>query len=285
MDEDELCQDMGMTRPQMQQELDGIRGLWQRVAPRASSPEEPKKPTAVMALKDDAALLEAFSLTQTFADAGERKYFVGRVQDYRKLLEEKTTTGLARNMLMTELHLYRLDGVLMDAAKCKPGSADYRATLNLRKDFDRTYQDQLEQARKLAPWFSAIAGKYAFAGVLSDITKAMQLFYRDGSQELADGIFTATEIEVELRRSVQAPEPRYRAGWVVHANVAKAFLFDPNWRNRFSPATFKKLDQAWAATVVSADAEAGLSLPDLEHEGEFGDLPVPKKEEGTVDLR
>jgi len=269
---DELCADMGMTRAQLQQELDGIRGLWRGVAPRPVAAEEakPEEPQfkEELPLEADKELMVKYGLVISF-EPGERNFFMQRVRDFEKVLSEKTTAGLARNILMTELQVLRIDRLLADNTKNRTGSSEWRANMNLRKTLDDTYRDQLEQLRKNASWFSAVGGKYAFAGVLSDITAAMQMYYGMGDTALVDGIFTATEIQVELRRSVQAPEPRYRAGLVVFLNMAKSFLFDRNWKNPFPPSQFKKIDVAWKATSMAEDQKEGEPLPDLENEGEY----------------
>lgn len=271
---DELCGDMGISRAQLQQELDGIRGTWRGVGLAMPVAELPKMPTMELALDEDNALLKEFALPTKFQDMAERNWFSQRVHDFEKLLREKTTSGLARNILIQELQMFRLDQAILDVDAFKPGSDKYRLNMSARRDMDKTYQELLEQVRKQAPWFSAVAGKYAFAGVLSDVTRAMQEYYQNGNTELADGIFTATEIEVELRRSVQASEPRYRAGLVVYLNAAKSFLFDPRWKPKFQFGTFKKIDEAWKASIIKSDAENGTPLPDLEHEGEYPDLEV-----------
>ena len=277
---DELCADMNITRAQLGQELDGIRGLWKGVAPRPNA--ETLKPETLkfreeLPLEADKELMVKHGLVVAFGE-NERELFLQRVKDFDKVLEEKTTAGLARNILMTELQILRIDRLLADNVKCRVGGTEWRANMNQRRDLDSTYRDQLEQLRKLAPWFSSVGGKHNFAGVLSDITSAMQAYYASGDTTLADGIFTTTEIEVELRRSVQAPEPRYRAGLVVYLNMAKAFLFDPNWRNAIPAGQFKKLDTAWRDSVVRQDQEEGVPLPDLENEGEYPKLEMKKAE-------
>lgn len=273
---DELCADLGLTRPQLQQELDGIRGLWIGVAPKPEVALPRPDFRENLPLEADKELMQKHGLMVVF-DAGEREIFLKRVADFSKVLEEKTTSGLARNILMTELQIHRIDRLLSDSSMNRAGSTDWRTNMKQRGELDSTYRDQLEQLRKLAPWFSSVGGKHTFAGVLSEVTMAMQAYYANGDTELADGIFTVTEIQVELRRSVQAPEPRYRASWVVHGNSSKAFLFDPKWENRIPPSVFKRMDAGWKAAVVQQDEQDGVALPDLENGGEYPDLIVNKK--------
>jgi hypothetical protein len=121
-----------------------------------------------------------------------------------------------------------------------------------------------------------VAGKFAFNAVLSDITRAVQEYCARNDTRLIDGIFTATEILVECRCSVQAPEPRYRAGLIVYLNAAKAGLWDRHWQPPFEFPALKRLDAAWKAAALAAGEES--KTPDLEQDGpagEYDDLKLP----------
>lgn len=287
---DELSGDLGIKRAQLDQELNGIRGLWKSIAPKVAVPpaNEPEKPfSGELALEADKELMATHGLVVAF-HAGERELFLARVRDFEPVLREKTTAGLARGLLMSELHIMRTDRWLAENSKTYSGGKEYRANLDQRTAQAKEYREQLQQLSKQAPWFSSVGGKHTFAGTLSDITAAMQAYYGNGDQELADGIFTLTEIEVECRRSVQAPEPKYRADLVVYYGMAKAFLFDPKWQDRLerkpngelAPSVrtfFKKIRAAWKAEYISQEDKEGVVLPDLEGDGEYAELaPVEK---------
>lgn len=291
---DELCGALGVTRPQLQQELDNVRGMWlARKAPLEPALVEksvvPPAPAGELDLDAEGRLLERYGFPTNFPNRGMRGRFAGRVKDLEKLLEEKTTHGMARNILMTELQIDRVDVELADFERLnKPGGKEYQSLVNLRNSLDTRYQAQWKEVRELAPWFTVVSGKHNFAGTISDITRAMQAYYASGDTTLADGIFTMTEILVECRRSVQAPEPRYRASLRVYWNMARQFLFDPNWQNRLprnsngdlDPSVrvqFKKLDAAWTAAFLLEEEKAGVEIPDLENDGEYEGLPVPEQ--------
>lgn len=117
----------------------------------------------------------------------------------------------------------------------------------------------------------------AIQPVLGTITQALLDVATRNDTRLVDGIYTATEIQVECRRSVQMPEPRYRAGWVVVMNSAKAGLFDPNWKPPFDERMTARMDAAWKAAYM--EAARGEALPDLEADGpgsEYADLKTPE---------
>jgi hypothetical protein len=262
---------LGITAANLKDDLDAIRGLWGKIAPvpvQASVTPPPRK-----SLFSEQELLKKFDFRLKFADQEEEAMFVKRVRDFEKLLEEKMTTGIARNTLVTELQLRRVDERLSDTDKYVPGGSEWKSAMGERAKLSATYDGQMEALNKLAPWSSVITGKYNFQGVVSDITAAMQAYYANNDHALVDGIFTATEIEVECRRSIQAKEPRYRAGLVVSLTEAKAGLWDPNFKSQFSPRQLAALDKAWkAAYVLEMDAD-GTVLPDLEKAGEAGEYP------------
>ena len=279
---EELAADLGLTRAQMQAELDAVRGAWVGVAKSAPAPEAPAPKAAAREefLFADDDLLTRHGFTMRFGSVDERNWFAQRVRDYEKVLNEKFASVLARNALMTELRIYQLDAFLNDTEKCKTGESSWKANLKLRQELDGNYQDLLKQIRDLCPWAGAVAGKFAFAGVMSDVTKAIQEYAARNDTRLVDGIFTATEIQVECHRSVQVPDPRYRAGLVTYLNAAKAGLWDPNWKPAFEFSLLRRIDAGWKAGFVAAGDESGEKLPDLEQDGPAGEYDSLKLPEG-----
>ena len=250
---EELRVAMGVTRAQLAAELDAVRGAWRGllVGMEPVKPVEVKAPASEF-LFGDTQLLERYGFTMRFDSSADRNWFAGRVKDYAKMLDEKFTEGLARNALMNELRLHQLDGALNERSVASVGGAEYRATMKLRVEVDTQYQRQIAQLKELCPWAGLVAGKYAFSGLVSDITQAMQVYYRDGDNRLIDGIFTAAEVQVECRRSAQSPLPRYRAGWVVYAMAARAGLFNPNWKSTLPTSLLRRLDESWKTAMVAA---------------------------------
>ena len=276
---------LGITRNQFQSELDAVRGAWRSaVGPKQDTKVEPQAPSPPREEFHFAQeeLLEKHGLTLQFKNRAEGEWFAKRVKDYDKLLGERMTAVLARNALMTEWQLKQLDEFLSNSEGNRQGSEEWRKNMKVRQELSSTYEKQLTQINALAPWASSITGKFAFTGVLSDITRGIQEYHAKGETRLIDGLFTAMEIRVELRRSVQAPEPRYRASLAVYVNAAKQGLWDPNWQSPFSNAEFKKIDAAWRAAIAAASNEAGEKLPDLEKSGPEGEYaPLVTKPTNT----
>jgi len=261
---------LGLTAAQLQAELDAIRGLWKQIAPK---PVQASAPAPVMRpLFADDEILRRYEFRVIFRDIDERVSFVKRVTAFEKLLNEASTAGVTRNALMTEFQIRRLDEELSNPNEI--GKSTWHANMKLRGEQEKSYSEQMVKLDKLAPWSNALTSKYNFKGVVSDITAAYQAYYANQDNLPRDGIFTATEIEVECRQSVQSPEPRYRAGLVVYLAHCKASLYDPNFKPQFTPRQLGKLDAAWKAAFVAAGADAGEPLPDLEKEGPTAEYPT-----------
>lgn len=281
-DRQALQEQLGITRQQLQAELDAVRGAW--VGLNGANGSEgaelapPPPPTEQLVFTDD-EVLKKYGFKVVRGTVEDAAWFAERVRAMVPLLEEKLTSVLARNMLMTELQMHQLDEFLSDPEKSKLGTGEYRSNQKQKQELDKTYREQIQQLAKLAPWFSEVTGKHAFRDVLSDITRAIQEYHARGDTKLIDGMFTALEVKVECRRSVQA-SVRYRAGLVVWVNAAKAGLWDPNWKGNIPNAQLKKLDEAWRRAWN--DLNASEPIPDLEKEGKEGEYaPLTQETSNT----
>jgi hypothetical protein len=277
---EELREQLGLTRAQLQAEVDAVRGVWQAVAPRPdlqtpAPSAAPAAPAGELLFVDD-ALLRQLGLKVRIGDADVREWFAQRARELQPLFGENLTKTLARNLLMTELQLRQMDDHLATSSI----GGEYRSNQKVRQELDKVYRDQIAQIADLAPWFSQLAGKHAFKDVVSDITRGMQEYYARGDRRLVDGIFTTMEIRIELRTSVQAPQPKYRAGLVVAFNAAKAGLWDRNYKCPFQNGDLKKIDAGWKAAAMEVMADLGEAVPDLEQDGaagEYEDLVPPSE--------
>ena len=109
------------------------------------------------------------------------------------------------------------------------------------------------------------------SGMLAEVVKGYQDYYGNGDNTIVDGMFTALEIEIETRRSQQAPTPQYRADLVTFVNAAKAGLWDPKWEPSFKPGQLAAIQKAWQASYLTEAEKAALPAPDLESDGPEGE--------------
>lgn len=285
----ELCENMGITPKQLGEEIGVARARWQRaVAPEPETELEPapgpdpEAPPGELDFEGTNRLLarhgfpEALFRTPGASDedvAAEMEWFAGRVRDFSKLLEHRLASSLARQTLLSELQLRRIETHM---TQLHVGGKNYIEVLRAKDGLQKTYADQLAQIDKIAPWMGAVAGKMNFTGVVSDLVRSYQEYYARDSNRLIDGIFTATEVQVLLRRHTHMEQPRYRAGLVAYLNAARESLFDPRWRAMFSQGQLRKLDAAWADAhnrVAELDGEKPTDLEsDDPAEGEYPPL-------------
>lgn len=289
---EELQAALGITRNHLQRELEALRGTWlARFQARDRRPEigekapvsslpSPVTPDGQLNLPpapDPLAVLKKFGLTDFDLRDGEKEWFPARVEDYGKVLEQKHGYRLGRSMLFNELLMARCEKEILQQTDFKTGEAVRKQRAQLQEEF----QKQLDQLQALFPWASAIAGGVALKSQLSELTRGYQEYYAKGTNQIFDGIFTATEVRVELRRSVQNADPRYRAGLVLYLNHCKAHLWDKNFTPQFKPAELRALDEGFKAAVVAAQEREGVELPDLESDdpvaGEYEDLAMEVK--------
>lgn len=268
---EELARFLNITKAdQWQQELNAVRGIWSSARPRAEVPAAAAVPVGRPGLFSDDDLVKRYDFGRMrFRDQDEAARFAARLRDVEKLFSEKATTGMARNLLTTELHITRMDEAI---SALEVIGDDFRKNQKQRGDLISDYNAQLALIDKLAPWFGAVAGKFSFKGALAEVTAAMQQYYAEGTQDLIDGIFTSTEVQVECRRSVQTPEPRYRLGWVTYAIEAKANLWNPNWQSAIPQPVLKRLDKSMKAAIIATGQEMGEAVPDLQKGEEYAPL-------------
>lgn len=291
---EELQTALGLTRAQLQAELDALRGHWQgrreKSEARSQKPEwevAALKPTGdgTLGLFEDAEFLASMDYgTMRFHNLEERRWFTGRVQEWTKLLQEKMTRGIAREALHNELLLRRLEEAINTRPPEVVGQPEWTRLVNAKAGLQEAFSKRIMQLQEIAPALAGAAsidGKYGLQGMLSDLTLAMQEYHARGDTARIDGIFTALDIQILCRRSQQAPDPQYRAGHVVYLNAAKAGLWDANWKGQMPPALLAKINRAWQEAFVAACAAGGEQAVDLTAtgpEGEYEKLRLAQPE-------
>lgn len=301
LDSEGLCAALGIERRQLQAELEECRRRWDRrrhgdaapataehaeTAVAASPTPEQKAPSAPAPtlVLDDTALLEkhGFPSDNLFAkDQRDRSRFAARVREWEPLFADRMTATVARSALMTELRIWRVERAVASedpAATSKDDRQRYRQLADELDSLNNQYREMLARIDDQAPWFNVTGQNLTLRGAISDLVEGLAEYYRDGSTQLIDGVFTATEIQVLLRVSRQSLEPQYRAGFVTYLNAMRANIFGPAGRDRFRQNDLAKLDAGFKGAVKAYAEQSGEHIPDLESEGpasEYDDLHAP----------
>ncbi len=287
----EVQEKFGISSSQLISELNGMRGAWKMVL-RPTQEEEPSQSLALVtggqSVMSDQELLSQYGFEQyIFESSSETKWFVKRLGTYQKILDEPFASELARSAIMAELGMRRLDNELSNSRVHKPGSSEWKVMQKMRSEMESGYNETMTKIEASCPWIS-VAGKYDFTHQLSEITRAIQQFTSNGDTRLRDGVFNATGIMIELRRSIQMPEPKYRAGLVAYLNAAREGMWDPNWEPPFRPGLLRKIDGAFKQAFIALDDADGpdkIDLMSLDEKDEYEDLVLPSelnKKEGVV---
>jgi hypothetical protein len=294
----ELCENLGLANDELQAELDAVRAVWDGQRRQDAEPETAPSdlPAARTELDFGDNVLAEFDFSEDIFEAeewdraanenkggyktrkqdsnrSERAWFLKRVKEWRKILSEPMASALARNALLNELHLRRLN---FDMARFSPSTPRFKELSGAKQALEETYQSQLQQLDEICPWSAAVGGKLSFRGVVSEMVDAWFAWKANGQRALIDRIYTAAEIEIMIRASAQMPEPRYRLGQNLFIIEAMHGLHDPNYASQLKPRTLKLMDETFKRTITTIREERGEALVDLEKDGdEFPPLVEP----------
>jgi hypothetical protein len=295
----ELTAALGLSAAELKDELDRLRGVWESVKAEKAKEEAKRAKEVELDLRPESSKGELFfRADQLVKDCGmedllqrtEIPWMAGRLEACARIINHSQVGELMRHALLTELEIRRLQTRRAKTSKQLQESEDVKLREALEREYGwvfksiaelmKIYQDQIERIDKIFPFFKISGGTANMKQVFSDAIECHAEWHRDGSNELADGVFAAAEIEVLMRMSVQAPEPQYRLDLVVYLNQARAFLWDPKWTGRFSPGAMKKLRAGFteaAARTSQADGETLVDLlSDDPTKGEYAALPPAK---------
>ena len=296
---EQVCALLSIQSKELQAELDALRAQWASTA-RADLPqsksgnsqtETPAGGPAPAELKFGHEILERHGFPdEMFAvsvfdpkkreetprsqeqNRLERDWFAKRVTEWEKMLSEPMAESVAREALLNELYLRRLQ---VEMTVLSPSSKRWQELLTAKKDIEIRREAQLEKLSAMFPE-SSLAGKVSFRAVISELNQAHRDYYANGDRQLIDKIFTHAEVEVLLRQSVQQQEPQYRFGLNVAIVQAMHGLYDPNFRSRVKLSVFKKLDAGFRQAVNQVREELREPLVNLEEgvePGEGDDFP------------
>jgi len=280
----EVGQKFGLTESQLREQVDICRAVWESSRPQEPTPEpqapKPKRksvPTPTPAGPPPAAgspLLRygfppsMFDLPKRDPEesSAERAWFESRLVELQKLFDEPAVSSLARQALLSELLLRRIDTQLCQEAVNSRAFSDLQAT---KSNTESQYQSMWKQITSVVPWASQVTNRITFAGVLSDAISAVADAKAKGDFRRLDGFYTAFEIQIQLRESVQQ-DIRYRPGQVAAINEAMRGIWDPAWRRSFSNAQLRLLDEGFKEAAKRVREESNIPLPDLEVDGPAG---------------
>lgn len=273
---EELTAALGITTANLKEEMDRLRGLWGGTKQEKLVAAQQHRPTGDEHSADELFEAERLVAQYQMGDLLTREevpWMASRLESSRTMLNHGQVGELMRMTLLTELDLRRIHTQMSRTSKQKIEETDpekrswlnteYERIFKTRSELMKVYQEQLERIDKIFPFMKQASGSMTMRGVFSDAVACHTEWYKNGDNQLADGIFSAAEIEILMRTSVQAPEPQYRAGQVVYLNQAKAHLFDPTWRGEFAPRTLRRLDAGFTAAAVEISKSDGETLVDL----------------------
>jgi len=276
----DLAHALGLKAGQLAAELDVVRAAWRRrldaAAAQAPAPVAPEEELdlipGVESIEEydfDVTIFEVTSISRTEDDvAKEKVWFTRRVHEWRKMLVEPMAAGTARQALLNELHLRRIE---VQLCRWPAGGKEFRDLAKTKQDIESIYQSQLETLDTVFPWKTNIGGKQSFRGVISDVVRAVRDYRATGDNALCDKIRTVAEVEIDLRQSVQAPEARYRWGLQMAIAESIQWIYDPAFRTGLKPQTLARLDSVMRNAVEQARLVVSEDLVDLEKDGVAGE--------------
>ena len=208
----------------------------------------------------------------------ERDWFVGRVKGWQKMLSDSIGGPVARAALMNDLYLRRMESEIATAPQSRRAGL-----MEGQQRLAKEYNTAIEKLQEMFPDL-AVAGRITFRAVLSDVIIATRDYYARADRRLVDKVFTASEIEFQLRSSLQLPaQHRFSLGLAIVENIHG--LYDPEFRSQFKPATLKKIDAMTRAAREAArelqnepvvDLERGVAPDEPDQFEDFNDEQCPE---------
>ena len=232
----------------------------------------------VLSCSSDSEVIESYGFSMTIFGgamsddhrASEIKWFSSRLQELRKLFAEPMARSLARQAVINELLLRRCDDQM---TLYLPGSKEFSVVVNTKVTLEDRYQKQWTQLEEICPWAKSIGDKQNFAGVVSDLVSGVVEWEAHRNNKLIDGLFTAYEVQVMMRSSVQDPAPRYRPGWNTAVLEAMGGIFDPKWQRKLPNAVVRQMDEGFREAQFRLQEQGKVTLPDLERMDASGEYP------------
>lgn len=287
---EEIATLSGMKRADVEAQIDMIRFEWERYVEEAGVISEPlpQEAPAVEAASPplkasegesgNLATIESFGFSPRIFDVersddvqrrDEIAWFASRLIELEKAFQQPASKGVARQAILNELHMRRVDDRLCITPV---ESKDFAGFQKSKQTMEQIYARQWAQLEDLCPYLKAAKNKVNVNGVLSEFIQIVRDWPTKPDRALVDGLFTAYEVQVELRQSEQL-KVRYRPGLVAAINEAKAGILDPNFRSKIPQSQLRLLDEAFRASVDAINEKTGVRLIDLEGKGPEDEFP------------
>lgn len=297
---DEVEGSLSLKRGTLRQEIEALQGAWrtatakaQEVAQVAVAARQQKEeeftgelklaatPTPDEAIRKAGFSLAIFALEGVAPEdvAAEKEWFATRLETWAQPLAQDKSAAIARQICLKELLIRRLSAGALKVNAAALGEDGNRRLKALREE-ESAYAELLKTLESVWPYMRGIQGKLTLHGTVADLVRLLQEYAAKKDETLVDGFFTATEIQVLMRRHNTAGVeygPQYRPSLVAYVAMARQHLFDRDWRPDFTNSQWKRLDQAWATAEKAVrdhlPVEERDREPDLYRDGEEGEFP------------
>lgn len=200
----------------------------------------------------------------------EVNWFMERISQMRVVFEHPTASAMARQVVLAEMQLRRLDDRL---SEYDVESDRWDALSKKKKTLSDNIRAQWDQIQKFVPELGEHEKKVNLAGVLSDVIAGYQQWNANKDNTIIDGLHTAYELQVMTRQAAQFDGARHRPGFVAAVQEAKRGLWDPSFRRRIPDQACKLLDDSYASAMRQWQDAHPKQVVDLEKEGEGGEFP------------
>lgn len=207
----------------------------------------------------------------------EARWLKGRLEELQGVFADPNAKSLVRQAVTNEMMIRRIDEEMM---RLRVVDKEFWRYQEAKQGMEVIYAKQWDQLREICPEIKAKEAKFNFAGVFSEIVDGIIKYRANADNQMIDGIFTALEIQVLMRSSVQAEgRVQYRPDIAIATNEARKAIFDPKFRSRLDQKTLSVMSAAWHAAAEAFTIASGIKLPDLESKtGEYPPLFVPPPE-------
>jgi hypothetical protein len=284
----ELAENLGLDEAGLTVELTAIRALYLQKKPAPAivteAAPDPAAPPEELMMGED--LLERYGFNRAMFEEKwhedgawkarsaadnrrEEEWFTRRVQDWKRMLDEPLAHTVARECLLDELQLKRLE---VDVHQAHSGTTLHKDLQKLRAQVQASYGERLKQVQEMFPEMG-VAGTVAFKAVISDVIQGYIKAKDSGNYALINRVCTAGELAVDLRQSEQSPVPQHRLGQTMYLIEAMNGLMDPNWRSKLNPRFLKTMDAIAKAATEAVRKDIGDVLTDLAKDGPDGEYP------------